>query len=103
MTSKRERADTQRDRILRCEIFWCPKTSGDEITIFFHVGGQPIRWRIIRTHVCLPGDDDDITSLPIPIKIECDLGVLLYMREAFGICQTIDENRRGVFIPQKPD
>src|SRR5437867_1842171 len=99
MTSKHNRVDTERDRILRCEICWCPKTPGDEITIFFHVGGQMIRWRIIRTHSCLPNDDDDITSLPIPIKIECDPGVLLHMRQAFGICQTIDKDSRGGFIP----
>src|SRR6266699_4291125 len=103
MTSKRNRADTQSDRILRCEICWCPKTPGDEITIFFHVGGQLIRWTIIRTHLCLPGEDNDITTFPIPIKIECDPGVLLQMCVAFGICQTINEESGGGFIPLKPD
>src|SRR5436305_9052046 len=53
--------------------------------------------------MCLPSDDDDIPPLPIPIKMECDLGVLLHMRQAFGIFQTIDEDRRGAFVPQKPD
>jgi len=85
MTTDRYGTDAQGNRIDRGELFGRPIAPGDELAIFFHVGGYLIRRRIIRTDLRLARDDNDIASGPIPIKIEGHSGVLLQMRQSFGI------------------
>src|SRR5258706_1948738 len=103
MTSNRDGANTQCNRIDRGEFFRRLITRSNEITIFFHVSGQLVRGRNIRTHLCLAGDDDNIAPEPIAIKIESYPGILLHMREASGICPAIYEDCGCRIIPQQPD
>jgi len=102
MTSKRNRADTQSDRILRCKICWCPNTTGDEITIFFRVDGQLIRRRIAWTQLSFTGNDDNISPSTVAIQIEGHSRVLRDMRQAFCIGAAIYEKGRCGLIPPEP-
>jgi len=63
MTTNGDGKDAQGNRIDRCEIFWRCIAPGDEITIFFHVGGQLIGGGISGTHLRLASDNDDIAFL----------------------------------------
>src|SRR5712691_9640176 len=103
MATDRNGMDTQSDRINCCEFLWCSIKPGDELTIFFHVGGQLIGRGIIGTHLRLACDDDDITARAFPIKIEGYPGVLLQMCQTFGVSPAINEDRRRGCIPQEPD
>src|SRR5260370_13288438 len=102
MTPQCSGMDAQGNRIDGGELFWCPKASSNEPTVFFHIGRQLIRRRVVGTDLCLASDDDDISTRPVPIKMKGCSGVLVYMLQAFGIRPTIHQNRRGSFIPQKP-
>src|SRR5690349_594793 len=103
MTTNRARMDTQSHRINRCELCGRRIDSLYEVSIFFHISGQLIRRRIIGTQLCLTRENNDIAARPVPIKIEGDSRVLLDVYLAFSIIATIDEDRRGSFIPQKPN
>src|SRR5437763_17140257 len=89
----------QSNRINRCKILWRRITPGDEIAVFFHVGGEPISGRIIRAQLHLASNNDDISSRPISIEIESHSGIPLQMHQAFGICSTIYQESRFGFIP----
>src|SRR5579884_2393595 len=103
MTADRTGMDTQGYRIDCCELCRGRIEPIYEIPVFFHVSGQLIRRRIVRTDLCLTGENNNIAAIPIPIKVKGNSGVLLDMCQAFGIGPTVDEDRRGGFVPQEPD
>ncbi len=103
MTANGKRPNTQSDRINRSELFWCLIARSNQIAIFFSISMQLICRRIIRTHICLSRDDDDISTHPIPVKVESHTSILSKVLKAFRIRATVNKEGCCGILPEEPD